>query len=274
LSCNRIKFESENYFFFLNDLAPKPEYQSAGDISKIAQELSDFFKFRVTEIVACDSTGKPYINYRYDYSKQLPPDKDRMCLRRIVHNEFRYQRILYAEGDSIPPSDKDMQDILNKFFQLSTDVPISRLKTYETLMERDGTAAAISKLRKSRKYGRQFSSPHQDAYGSKIEEKLGEALRAANIDFCMQQEIFHDNKRLTVLDMYIENGNIAIFCDGFQYHYDKETVIKDRQQDRILQFLGYRVLRYTGSEIVGNLDRCISQIKMFINKFSLDNHEK
>jgi len=89
-----------------------------------------------------------------------------------------------------------------------------------------------------------------------------------NINIKKQYEIYTDGTLLTVTDFYIESGKIAIYCDGFKYHYNKESVIKDRNQDRALQFLGYKVLRYTGSEIVGNLDKCVREIKEFISKFS------
>jgi len=41
----------------------------------------------------------------------------------------------------------------------------------------------------------------------------------------------------------------VIECDGFKYHSDKKTFTKDRKRDRKLQNLGYKVLRFSGTEI-------------------------
>jgi hypothetical protein len=45
---------------------------------------------------------------------------------------------------------------------------------------------------------------------------------------------------------------IIVECDGFAYHSDKERFKNDRQRDRALKTLGYDVLRFSGSEIVGD----------------------
>ena len=110
--------------------------------------------------------------------------------------------------------------------------------------------------------------PHQDAAGSEIEKILAEAMKKANIPFKAQHKLYSGGKIFTIPDFYIETGRVVIYCDGFKYHYNKESVIKDRFQDRELQFLRYRVLRFTGSEIKGNIDRCIHVIKKFIKEFS------
>lgn len=46
-----------------------------------------------------------------------------------------------------------------------------------------------------------------------------------------------------------ENVKIIIECDGFKYHKDKLNFELDRKRDRIFQSLGYKVIRYSGTEI-------------------------
>ena len=46
-----------------------------------------------------------------------------------------------------------------------------------------------------------------------------------------------------------ESIRVIVECDGFQYHEEKQAFIRDRKRDRALVFNGYRVLRYSGSEI-------------------------
>jgi hypothetical protein len=43
--------------------------------------------------------------------------------------------------------------------------------------------------------------------------------------------------------------NVIIECDGYEYHKEKESFIRDRKRDRILHNLGFQILRYSGTEI-------------------------
>ncbi len=45
------------------------------------------------------------------------------------------------------------------------------------------------------------------------------------------------------------NFNLIVECDGFKFHSDKDSFIKDRKRDRILKSKNFDVLRYSGSEI-------------------------
>jgi len=42
---------------------------------------------------------------------------------------------------------------------------------------------------------------------------------------------------------------IVVECDGFQFHSNKQTFENDRARDRLLQMNGYRVIRFSGTEI-------------------------
>jgi hypothetical protein len=43
--------------------------------------------------------------------------------------------------------------------------------------------------------------------------------------------------------------NVVVECDGFQYHSDKASFIRDRKRDRIFRRNGCQVFRYSGPEI-------------------------
>jgi hypothetical protein len=49
-----------------------------------------------------------------------------------------------------------------------------------------------------------------------------------------------------------KNLKIIVECDGFKFHSDKDSFSRDRQRDRKLQAKGYKVLRFSGSEIYNN----------------------
>lgn len=62
---------------------------------------------------------------------------------------------------------------------------------------------------------------------------------------------------------------IVVECDGHDFHErTKEQARRDRQRDRFMQSLGYRVLRFTGSEIFGDPERCADEIfdQMAVNE--------
>lgn len=42
---------------------------------------------------------------------------------------------------------------------------------------------------------------------------------------------------------------IIVECDGFEFHNTKASFINDRKRDRLFQLKGYRVIRYSGSEL-------------------------
>jgi hypothetical protein len=56
-------------------------------------------------------------------------------------------------------------------------------------------------------------------------------------------------------------GNIAVECDGHDFHErTKEQAKRDRKRDRDLQARGFRVLRFTGSEIFRDAMACAATV--------------
>jgi very-short-patch-repair endonuclease len=62
-------------------------------------------------------------------------------------------------------------------------------------------------------------------------------------------EVTHKGKTL---------GRVVIECDGHQFHKrTKEQAAHDRARDRKMTLAGYKVMRFTGSEIYRNLTQCV-----------------
>ncbi|WP_374950706.1 endonuclease domain-containing protein [Mucilaginibacter sp.] len=57
-----------------------------------------------------------------------------------------------------------------------------------------------------------------------------------------------------------ESVKIVIECDGFAWHSSKESFVSDRARDRQLQLNGYRVIRFSGSEINEDPSRVASEL--------------
>jgi very-short-patch-repair endonuclease len=62
------------------------------------------------------------------------------------------------------------------------------------------------------------------------------------------------------LDFAIPDKRVAIELDGHQYHKTKYQRTQDAKRDRWLYGQGWHVLRFTGTEIHQDLDRCIDEI--------------
>lgn len=63
------------------------------------------------------------------------------------------------------------------------------------------------------------------------------------------------------LAIFCDKGNIAIECDNRKAHSGKLQKHKDTQKDVGLTRLGWHVIRLTESDILENLDSCISRIQ-------------
>ena len=290
----RVKLESENYFFYLN-LLLKEEFRVSSEMTDlVVKELDSFFGFKTTEILTFNKDGSKKEIYKYDYSEKLPPDKDTMWVLSFKLNEKHWVNILdypqpvpempgyvkcvkfkdamaekgkalYFQGIKAVDTDDvraEFFELLSRFFYVKNNEKISSLIYFKSVFNKSSS----NKYRKKQRKTYNYSIPHQNAYGSEIEKLLGEAMRKENIKFVKQYEVYVNKKLFTVPDFYIEEGKIVIYCDGFKYHYNKESVIRDRCQDRVLQYMDYEVLRFTGSEIVGNIEQCIFDIKRFIRK--------
>lgn len=102
-------------------------------------------------------------------------------------------------------------------------------------------------------------------YTSPIEEKLYTTLKKENIA-PERQVCIYETERPYCLDfaLFCRDGNLNIECDGDQYHYNKETHIKDQTRDNELTSLGWSILRFPGKKIIKVPKDCLQQIKRTI----------
>lgn len=111
---------------------------------------------------------------------------------------------------------------------------------------------------------------------SPLERDLFLALKKVGIHPVLQRRINKDgtfyefpekidfDNILTIPNVYLENEGlkICIYADGHTYHERTENqALRDRNIDRELQRLGFKVLRYTGNEIRKNVSLVVENIK-------------
>ena len=106
---------------------------------------------------------------------------------------------------------------------------------------------------------------------SEIEEHLLRALypeldTAYRDDLRPQHVIDYYDTPLTIPDFAFPKDKIAIYCDGYEFHCEREPFQKDRQQSRDLQLQGWCVLRFSGSEILYDTDAVVATIQRAINQ--------
>jgi len=64
------------------------------------------------------------------------------------------------------------------------------------------------------------------------------------------------------LALFIDNLRIGIECDGWQYHYDKESNLKidDIERQEVLERAGWKILRIPSTRYWKNPDACIDEL--------------
>ena len=66
---------------------------------------------------------------------------------------------------------------------------------------------------------------------------------------------------VTLPDFAFPDAKIAIYCDGYEFHSEREAFQKDRHQSRELQLQGWCVLRFAGREILNETDAVVRTIR-------------
>lgn len=95
-----------------------------------------------------------------------------------------------------------------------------------------------------------------------IEEEMSKGLVDAGILTVPQYQAWDENHRYNI-DFIVKTPqglNIAIECDGLQYHARPSTYIHDRKRDRYLQDKGFYVMRFSSVEIYNDMDNILEEI--------------
>ena len=81
-----------------------------------------------------------------------------------------------------------------------------------------------------------------------------------------QHMIDYYDMPVTLPDFAFPYLRIAIYCDGYEYHWERDPFQKDRQQARALQLQGWLVLRFAGAEILNDTDAVVLTIEKAIRR--------
>lgn len=91
---------------------------------------------------------------------------------------------------------------------------------------------------------------------------MSKGLIDAGILTVPQYQAWDDKHRYNI-DFVVKTPqglNIAIECDGLQYHARASTYIHDRKRDRYLQDKGFYVMRFSSIEIYNEMDNILTEV--------------
>ncbi len=79
----------------------------------------------------------------------------------------------------------------------------------------------------------------------------------------LQLEVRNDDgSLLSIPDFAYPDRRVAIFCDGFAFHGNAETLSEDARKRNRLQAIGWLVLTFWGRQILRDPARCVEEIRM------------
>ena len=91
---------------------------------------------------------------------------------------------------------------------------------------------------------------------SPIESRFCQAFLKRGLKLVPQWKIFTATANYRV-DFALPEDKIGIELDGHEFHSTKEQRTHDAQRDRALQLAGWKIIRFTGTEVYQDVDRCI-----------------
>lgn len=97
---------------------------------------------------------------------------------------------------------------------------------------------------------------------TKIEKIIEKELLSQHLIFSSQYPLL----TITIPDFYIPERSIAIYCDGDYWHSLPNAKKRDNTQDLILGLHGYKVFRFSETEINKSPKRCVDKILRYIKK--------
>ena len=98
-----------------------------------------------------------------------------------------------------------------------------------------------------------------------------DAIRTKNIhtmyDYWLDPQVEIGNYRVDFELINNKDKKIIVECDGHEFHQkSKQQVEKDNQRERDLKKLGYEVVRFSGSEIFKDAEKCVEDLLDILNR--------
>jgi len=94
-----------------------------------------------------------------------------------------------------------------------------------------------------------------------IEEKFYDSLAETGLTFSVQPWIQHADRTYRAdFVIWYDGRGVVVELDGHDFHKTKEQRGYDSKRERWLQARGIRAVRFTGSEVYADADRCVREL--------------
>ena len=91
--------------------------------------------------------------------------------------------------------------------------------------------------------------------------------RNTMFDYCLVPQVEIGNYRVDFELINHKDKKIIVECDGHEFHQkSKQQVEKDNKRERDLKKLGYEVVRFSGSEIFKDAEKCVEDLLDILNR--------
>ncbi|MBU1109620.1 MAG: endonuclease domain-containing protein [Candidatus Riflebacteria bacterium] len=251
----QIFFETETHYMIC-DLRLRDKYVDQEHLMKLDEEMFKLTEHRINAVRRINPDGRAEYLYRRTNGIVLTPDFHFDTYVKFFFNFRDYVKLVYRSDkhETGAEFDRNFQTFFCRWF---TD---SRGKEIQAVNSEKQWFADVKKWLLKKKQNPAYSVPHSEFKDTPIEVKIEGILVKNKIAYTKQAEFFEHEMKFTVPDFLIEDKKIAIYCDGTEFHKDTQAIIRDKVQDRKLQIKGYMVLRFSGSEILGNQALCEEDI--------------
>jgi hypothetical protein len=105
-------------------------------------------------------------------------------------------------------------------------------------------------------YRTKYKKPYEQPPPSPIEISFWEKAKPLIPE--LQREAWIDKKHR--VDFLVPSKKVIIELYGYKYHSTKDKITKDAGRERFLQGQGYRVIRFTGTEVYKDPQKCVDEV--------------
>lgn len=253
-----FRLETENHYAYI-DLPLQNHTELASFLPDLIREIEDVTGYRVMTVDETDEHGLVTTIYRTTDRSPLPADAhlDTKLRIGVTYGCLPVSLIIPSGAEGKSYADRFVELLKRRFLDRMRR-PIRQVHIVT------GTTQLRPNMQFKRRQHPSYARPHSESKGTPIEARLRDALTEAGVEFTEQERVVLDNRLFTVPDFLIRAPLLAIYCDGTEFHLDAQKVIRDKQQDRILQRLGFRVFRFSGSEITADARSCAREVVEFV----------
>ena len=114
--------------------------------------------------------------------------------------------------------------------------------------------------------GPEWEEARREGCSSPLELRLLKAIRELGLPEPEKQFAIYDSQKrlITVSDFAYPEKNLLIYVDGLAFHSGIRERLHDARVNRRLQYLGWKVLRFSGPEVFRTPHNCAKEIKTFL----------